>query len=293
MINGVCASQVYLPNSTEYLTVFAFFCDTFLHITKQEWTQRFNDQLVLDSKLKPITIHQKYQGNTHIFYYRFLDNEINIPFKHHILFENDSLLVVDKPHFLTISPTGKYIQQTLLVRLKHQTQNPELTPIHRLDRETAGIVLFCKKPESRALYQQLFAEKKVKKIYHAIAPYRSNLHFPLTICHHMEKSHPFYTMKIVPNKEPNSETTITLLDHNKQCAKYHLSPKTGKQHQLRVHLNALNIPILNDSFYPDVHHKADADFSNPLQLLAKEIHFIDPYTQAKMSFYSLQDLHLP
>ena len=286
MINGVSASQVYLPKSDCYTTYYHFFCENFEHISKQEWQQRFQDQLVLNEQLQPVMLDTPYCGDQHFFYYRFLANEISVPFEHTILFENDALLVVDKPHFLTISPTGQYLQETLLVRLKHQTQNPDLTPIHRLDRETAGVVLFCKDPKYRAIYQALFSERQVKKTYHAIAPYNPNIQFPLVCQHHMQKGDPFYTMQIVNGLPPNSETKIDLIEHNERFAKYVLYPHTGKQHQLRVHLSALGLPILNDSFYPTVVHKAPNDFDAPLQLLAKAIEFTDPLTHQQMYFES-------
>ncbi|WP_343581437.1 pseudouridine synthase, partial [Acinetobacter sp.] len=219
-------------------------------------------------------------------------HEIHVPFQHEILFENEDLLVVDKPHFLTMTPTGQYVQETLLVRLKKQTGYAELTPIHRLDRETAGVVLFCKTPATRGIYQQLFAERKVKKTYHAIAAYRPEFNFPQSLQLHLEKGTPFYTMQINPDKTPNTETLIELLEHNHQLAKYLLKPTTGKQHQLRVHLNYLGIPILNDPFYPVVAHKTDDDFNHPLQLLAKEIYFIDPILQQEMNFKSHIELTL-
>lgn len=291
MINGVSASQVYLPTTYQYATIYEFLCDTFKHICAQEWQQRIVNHLVLDATLTPITLQQPYVGNQHLFYYRFLPKEIHVPFAHQILFENNALMVVDKPHFLTISPTGQYIQETLLVRLKHQTQNEDLTPIHRLDRETAGVVLFCKKPEYRAIYQQLFAQHQIKKTYHAIAPYNSTITFPKTIKNYMCKGEPFYTMTIADG-EPNSETYIQILEYNQHFAKYELFPKTGKQHQLRVHLNTLGIPIKNDSFYPHVLHKPDHEFEHPLQLLAKKIEFTDPLTQELMSFSSHYNLTL-
>ncbi|MFM2333641.1 MAG: hypothetical protein RIQ74_2488, partial [Pseudomonadota bacterium] len=264
----------------------------FPHIQSSEWQQRFSDELIYAANGEKLKIDSIYTPNSHIFYYRFLAQEIHVPFQHEILFENDDLLVVDKPHFLTMTPTGQYVQETLLVRLKKQTGYEALTPIHRLDRETAGVVLFCKKPECRGIYQQLFADRKVQKIYHAIAAYRSEIIFPQTLQLHMEKGNPFYTMQTNAEKAQNTETFIELLEHNQQHAKYRLQPKTGKQHQLRVHLNYLGLPILNDPFYPMVAHKADDDFSQPLQLLAKEIYFIDPILNQEMYFSSNFELTL-
>lgn len=286
MINGVTASQVFLPSSGHQArTVYQYLYSQFPHISVNEWQQRFHDQLILDTNGQVLSIDSTYQPNTHIYYYRFLEHEIHVPFYEKILFENDDLLVVDKPHFLTISPTGQYVQETLLVRLKKSTQNAALTPIHRLDRETAGVVLFSKRLETRGCYQQLFAEKKVQKIYHAIAPFHEHLHFPKTVSLRMEKGEPFYTMRVV-NGTDNSQTEIELLESKDQWAKYCLKPITGKQHQLRVHLNSLNLPIRNDPLYPKVQHKKADDFSSPLQLLAKEIRFKDPITLVEMHFCS-------
>ena len=292
LINGVSASKVFLPHDISAPTIFAYLCQHFPHIQTSEWQQRFSDELIYAADGEKLKIDSIYTPNSHIFYYRFLAQEIHVPFQHEILFENDDLLVVDKPHFLTMTPTGQYVQETLLVRLKKQTGYEALTPIHRLDRETAGVVLFCKKPECRGIYQQLFADRKVQKIYHAIAAYRSEIIFPQTLQLHMEKGNPFYTMQTNAGKAQNTETFIELLEHNQQHAKYRLQPKTGKQHQLRVHLNYLGLPILNDPFYPMVAHKADDDFSQPLQLLAKEIYFIDPILNQGMCFSSNFELTL-
>lgn len=292
MRDGVTASKVFLQKTDQtFNTIFEYLTVHFPHISRTEWQQRFDDQLIIDMAGQCLNINSPFQANTHIYYYRFLAHETHVPFQEKILFENDDLLVVDKPHFLTISPTGQYVQETLLVRLKKTTGNPDLTPIHRLDRETAGIVLFSKRPETRGLYQQMFAERKVDKTYHAIAPYRADLKFPYSLSLRMDKGEPFYTMQVVEG-ENNSHTDIEVLECNGQWAKYLLKPSTGKQHQLRVHLNWLNIPIKNDPFYPVIQHKNDADFTQPLQLLAKEIHFKDPIIGENLHFCSEFELTL-
>ncbi len=284
--NGVGASKVFLPKlDVVPNSIYAYLCAHFSHIDACEWQQRFQDELVMDTLGQILSIESAYIPNQHIYYYRFLKTETHVPFQEKILFENEDLLVVDKPHFLTMSPTGQYVQETLLVRLKNMTGYADLSPIHRLDRETAGVVLFSKRPETRGAYQKLFAERKVQKIYHAVAPYRADLVFPLTVELKMEKGEPFYTMRVVEG-EPNSHTEIMLINHDQTWALYALKPSTGKQHQLRVHLNHLNIPIKNDPFYPAVVHKSPDDFSAPLQLLAKEIYFTDPVNHQAMHFCS-------
>lgn len=292
MRDGVTASKVYLPKRADLpKNLFSYLCEHFPHISVNEWQQRFQDQLIIDMQGQALTVDQPYLENTHLYYYRFLPHEIHVPFQEKILFENEDLIVVDKPHFLTISPSGQYLQETLLVRLKKTTNNPDLTPIHRLDRETAGVVLFSKRSQTRGLYQQMFAERQVNKTYQAIAQFNPNLKFPCAVDLRMEKGEPFYTMKVVEGKS-NSYTEIDLIEHNQIWAKYLLKPTTGKQHQLRVHLNWLNIPIKNDPFYPQVLHKDAADFSQPLQLLAKKIEFLDPITQAEYCFCSDYELTL-
>lgn len=292
MIDGVSASKVFLPKMKPAPnSVYQYLCQQFPHITADEWQQRFSDRLIYDALGNILSFDSDYIENSHVFYYRFLAHEIHVPFEHEILFENEHLLVIDKPHFLTISPTGQYVQETLLVRLKKQTGNGFLTPIHRLDRETAGVVLFSKQVSTRAIYQELFAQRQVKKTYHAIAPFHADLTFPCYTRYRMEKGQPFYTMQVVEGKI-NSETEIYLIEHDSVWAKYELKPITGKQHQLRVHLNSLGIAIKNDPFYPMVQHKREDDFSAPLQLLAKHIRFNDPVTFKEMEFSSKFELTL-
>ena len=292
MIDGVSASKVFLPKMKPApATVYQYLCQQFGHIESAEWQQRFNDGLIYDALGRILNLNSEYIENSHVFYYRFLAHEIQVPFEHEILFENEHLLVIDKPHFLTISPTGQYVQETLLVRLKKQSGNEFLTPIHRLDRETAGVVLFSKQAATRAAYQEMFAQRQVKKTYHAIAPFHADLTFPCYTRYRMEKGQPFYTMQVVEGKI-NSETEIDLIEHDSVWAKYQLKPITGKQHQLRVHLNSLGIAIKNDPFYPVVQHKREDDFSAPLQLLAKHIRFNDPVTFKEMEFSSKFELTL-
>lgn len=292
MIDGVSASKVFLPKMKPApATVYQYLCQQFAHIEPAEWQQRFTDGLIYDALGQVLNLSSEYIENSHVFYYRFLAHEIQVPFEHEILFENEHLLVIDKPHFLTISPTGQYVQETLLVRLKKQSGNEFLTPIHRLDRETAGVVLFSKQPSTRAIYQEMFAQRQVNKTYHAIAPFHADLTFPCHTRYRMEKGQPFYTMQVVEG-QINSETEIDLIEHDAVWGKYELKPITGKQHQLRVHLNSLGIAIKNDPFYPLVQHKREDDFSAPLQLLAKHIRFKDPVTFQDMQFLSNFELTL-
>lgn len=291
--NGVSASKVYLPKLDQMpASVFAYLCDKFAHISVDAWRQRFADGEVLSAAGEAVAIDAPYRYGETVYYYRKLEREVVVPFEYQIVYENEAILVVDKPHFLTITPTGQYVQQTLLTRLKNDTGIDTLAPAHRLDRETAGLVLFTKSPEHRSSYQQLFATQRIHKVYHAIAPLIS-LPLPLDVHLQLVRGEPFYTMK-VGSGEPNSHTHIALLEcfHHPRGSfgKYQLTPTTGKLHQLRVHLAHLGAPIVNDSFYPIVAHKNADDFSQPLQLLAKHLSFIDPLTNEPLSFVSPQAL---
>lgn len=295
MRQGVSPSQLYLPKYDQApATIYEYLCQRFGHIDASTWRQRFDDGLVMDASGATLSVDSRYQHGLTIHYYRHLPAETVVPFDHRIIYENDHFLVVDKPHFLTVAPAGRYVLQTLLTRLKCQSNNAQLSPIHRLDRETAGLIMFAKTPSARAIYQALFAERKVDKVYHAIAPFRNNLQFPLSLNLHLTRGEPFYTMKVV-DAQANTHTDIDVIkiSDDGQLARYELRPSTGKLHQLRVHLNHLGIAIMNDSFYPKVAHKSDDDFSNPLQLLAKHLSFIDPLTGEQMVFESGFELDLP
>lgn len=294
MRQGVSPSKLYLPKIDPVPdSIFVYLCQRFGHIGEAVWRQRFDDGLVMDAFGTPLTLDARYQHGTSIHYYRQLPDESVVPFAHRVIFENEQLMVVDKPHFLTVAPAGRYVAQTLLTRLKAHTGNAELSPIHRLDRETAGLILFAKTASARSAYQALFADRAITKMYHAIAPYQADLQFPMSLSLYLERGEPFYTMK-VGQGAPNTHTDIALLQIS-ECggfAKYALSPSTGKLHQLRVHLHHLGIPILHDSFYPVVAHKAEDDFGQPLQLLAKHLSFIDPFSGEPMAFESGFELEL-
>ncbi len=295
MQDGVSPSTVYLPENGStgaahhYNSILEFLIARFPTISVDIWHQRIEQQKVFDANGQPIQQDTAYVPHTKVYYYRELAKEIPVPFDAKILFQNEHLLVVDKPHFLAVSPTGRYVKETLLVRLKQQLGNPDISPIHRLDRETAGVILFSLQPSTRAQYHALFEQQQVKKTYHAIAHYKPELQFPLNYHSHMTKGDPFFVMKEV-DKQANSFTHIDLLKVDGDFALYELKPISGKQHQLRVHMSALGVPILNDGFYPQVQFKNDNDFSSPLQLLAKSITFIDPISQQKVCYYSEQQL---
>ena len=290
---GVSSSRVYLPAGQSHTCLLDFFISNFPHIEPGEWSARFSEGLVMTSDGIPVKAGDAYLPNTHLLYFRRLAREPEIPFEEQILFQDEHILVADKPHFLPVTPSGLYLHQTLLNRLKKKTGIQELSPIHRIDRDTAGLVIFSVNPKERAQYQNLFRDRAVKKVYEAIAPYSEELakELPMTYQSRLEESEHFLQMQEVEG-EVNADTLIELLEASKPWAKYRLTPGSGKKHQLRCHLNSLGIPIRDDQIYPILtpYQEYDLDFSKPLQLLAKEVNFIDPITGKARHFISNQSL---
>lgn len=288
--NGVAASTVTLPSDGwEYLI--DFLCDKFNAIPREVWLARLQEGLVSDGAGHILDAGTPFKANSIVHYYRALAHETPIPFEEHILFQDEYLIAVDKPHFLPAVPAGKYLQETLLVRLKRKTGIDSLAPMHRIDRETAGLMLFTIKPETRGAYQALFQNKQVQKHYHAIAPYRNDLVLPMHYRSRLQESEHFMRMQEIAG-QANSETQIELLEKNNGIAKYLLKPLTGKKHQLRVHMAALGTPILNDQIYPTYIATENESFEKPLQLLAKRIEFTDPISGEQRAFHSNKELFL-
>jgi len=202
-----------------------------------------------------------------------------------VLYLDADLLVADKPHFLPVAPAGAYVHETLLGRLIRRTGNQALVPLHRIDRETAGLVLFSTNPDSRARYQALFRERAIRKSYEAIAPAMPDVEFPCVRRSRIVAGEPFFRMQEIEGPT-NSETRIDVIARGEGGWLYALAPVTGRKHQLRVHMAALGAPIANDGTYPVPRARAAGDYSRPLQLLARQLDFIDPLSGAPRSFSS-------
>lgn len=340
--NGVNATRLRVPSNGEWATVCEYMLHRFGHVDAQGIARRFQngevvgiDGVVLDERT-PLGAHE------FIWYYRNLPAEVPIPFTETILHHDENLLVIDKPHFLPTTPGGRFIQESALVRLRNRVGNAELIPMHRLDRATAGILLFSTNPRTRGAYQSLFERREISKTYEAVsalepaagrpagevlgtdglggsAEERSGNavegragpgnHLltseqlrlrieglqiqPLTYLNRMSKVKG-QLRSLIEQGEPNAESLIELLSTGTsaghfagmQVAKFRLSPHSGKTHQLRVHLAALGLGILNDPFYPTLLDLAADDYARPLQLLARSISFIDPITGQPVSYAS-------
>jgi tRNA pseudouridine32 synthase/23S rRNA pseudouridine746 synthase len=286
--DGVGASCVALP-AGHWASIAEFLVQRFAAIPRSTWQARMRAGEVVDEHGVPVTESRPYQPRLRIYYYRALDAEAVIPFEESILFRDEQLLVVDKPHFLPVTPVGKYVQQSLLVRLRRRLGLEHLAPLHRIDRETAGIVLFSIQPAQRAAYSALFAERAVHKRYEAIVAWPGDGPLPAIRRSRLAPDRHFMRMREVDG-EPNAETRFALIEQRGDRARLLLSPLTGRRHQLRVHCAALGMPILHDAIYPRLLPEGQDDFAHPLQLLAKEIGFVDPVTGAERHFTSPRSL---
>ncbi|WP_333776052.1 pseudouridine synthase [Streptomyces sp. IBSBF 3136] len=227
-----------------------------------------------------------YEPGMFVWFHRDPPAEVPVPFPVEVVHRDEHIVVADKPHFLATTPRGAHVTQTALARLRHELGIPTLTAAHRLDRLTAGLVLFTVRPEERGAYQALFRDRAVRKEYEAVAPYDPSLALPLTVRSRILKERGVPAAREVEG-EPNAVTRVESAGHRDGLGRYRLVPETGQTHQLRVHLSALGVPILGDPLYPLVTPPVPAgDFRRPLQLLARRLEFTDPVTGAEHSFTS-------
>lgn len=264
-------------------------CARFPRIDRAQWADRFARGRVQDAQGRALAPDQAWQVGLEIVYFREVADEPVIPFAEAIVHQDAHLLVADKPHFLPVTPAGDYVRETLLARLVARTGNRDLVPLHRLDRLTAGLVLFSTRPDTRDAYQRLFRERRIEKVYEALAPPLPQRVFPLERHTRLVPGEPFFRMAEVPG-EPTARTRIEVIEAAGPIWRYRLHPVTGRKHQLRVHMAALGAPILGDDLYPELLVDAPADA--PLQLLAKGLAFDDPLTGERRTFTSGLSLHL-
>jgi len=287
--NGVGASCVVLP-AGPWATVAEFLFQRFPGVPASVWLQRMELGDVVDDQGVAVTPLCAYTPKRRLYYFRAVEAEPRIPFEAVVLWQDEHLLVVDKPHFLPVLPSGKYLQETVLVRLKNQLGLEALSPIHRIDRDTAGLVLFSIQPATRDAYQALFRDRQVDKTYEAIAPWNPALPWPLRRETRIAPSSEHFMQQIEVDGPPNTLTHIAPLEVRGDLARYTLKPVTGHRHQLRVHMAALGLPILGDGIYPILTPEGHTDYANPLQLLAKSISFTDPLSGQPRRFDSARRL---
>ena len=278
------ASTVHLPPGP-WRSALDALCAHFPAISHAQWLDRIARGRVLDGDGVAIDAQVPYRAGMRLHYYREVADEAEIPFAETILHADEHLVVADKPHFLPVTPAGGFVEQTLLRRLIRRTGNPHLVPLHRIDRLTAGLVVFSTNPASRAAYQALFRTRQIDKHYLAWAPALPALTFPLVHASRVVAGEPFFRMREEPGT-PNSTTYIDVLDRAADTWCYLLHPTSGRKHQLRVHMAALGAPIAHDPWYPQLQPQAADDHAHPLQLLAQRLSLVDPLTHQLREFVS-------
>lgn len=299
--DGVNATRLRLPDEGPWDTAMDYMMHRWGHIDPQGIEDRFDAGEIVGEAGVPLDRTTPLQRHTFIWYYRSLPPETRIPVELNILHQDEHLLVVDKPHFLPTTPGGTYIQESALVRLRNQLRLPDLIPMHRLDRMTAGILLLSTNPETRGKYQVLFEKRQVQKEYECVsaaepAPGHPAVDFPVVVRNRMTKSRSYLLAEVIEGV-PNAETRIERLRTfdapdaaAPRRALYRLEPHSGKTHQLRVHMASLGLGIVNDAFYPELLDKAPDDYAKPLQLLARGIRFVDPISGSPVEYRSRLEL---
>lgn len=269
--------------------------------TLADWLRhRFGERVDVDSMLdrqrfvhhdgSPVLADDPYRPHTFVWFHRDLREEVAVPGEITVLHRDDRLVVVDKPPFLSTIPRGRHVLQSVVVRLRAELGLPELAPVHRLDRVTSGVLMLSVERRWRGPYQSMFEHGTVAKTYRALAPYRPDLVLPVTVRNHIRKERGAWQAQVVEGAPVNAETWVELEGRVGEDAVYRLTPRTGRTHQLRLHLNGLGIPILGDPLYPVVQETDVDDFSRPLQLLASEIAFTDPVDGGERRFVSRRRL---
>ncbi|MFC3607889.1 pseudouridine synthase [Stutzerimonas tarimensis] len=284
-------SIVHLPQG-DWPSVLDCLCARFPAINRATWLDRMARGRVLDAAGLPIGPERPHQAGLRVQYFREVPAERSIPFEARVLYRDEHLVVADKPHFLPVQPSGEYVKSTLLNRLCAELGNPDLAPLHRIDRLTAGLVLLSANPASRGAYQALFRQRRIDKFYEAICPALPDLEFPLWRRSRLQDGELFFLM--TETEGPiNSETRVEVIERRGDWWRYGLYPVTGRKHQLRVHMAALGAGICNDPLYPTLLERDERereDYSRPLKLLAKRLCFDDPLTGQPRRFDSELEL---
>lgn len=267
-------SRLQLPPGP-WATVLDGLCARFPAIGREAWIDRFARGRVQDEWGAPLAADAPYRVGMEVRYFREVIDEAAIPFVETILHADADLVVADKPHFLPVMPAGRHVRECLLRRLVDRLGNPGLVPLHRIDRDSAGLVLFSANPATRDAYLALFRERRIHKRYEAIAPALPGTVFPLLRRTRIVPGEPFFRMREVEGAV-NAITRIEVTERMGDCWRYALEPVTGRKHQLRVHMAALGAPIRDDPWYPQVRARDHDDFTRPLRLVARALEFVDP-----------------
>jgi tRNA pseudouridine32 synthase/23S rRNA pseudouridine746 synthase len=279
--HGLDAVRLRTPAQSSWATMRDHLVERLPRVDPARIDAMLREQRIVDRD-GPIAPEAPFVPESFLWFHRDLPDEVPVPFEIGVVHRDEDLLVVDKPHFLATIPRGRHIVETALVRLRRELDLSGLSPAHRLDRVTAGLLMFVVRPERRGAYQTLFRDRRVRKIYEAVAPYDPALELPRTVRSRIVKERGVICAREEPGP-PNAQTLVELLEHRdgpggERLGRYRLTPLTGRTHQLRLHMAGLGVPILGDDFYPVLTEKPLDDFRRPLQLLASTLEFPDPFS---------------
>ncbi|MHC9510876.1 pseudouridine synthase [Kangiella sp. M94] len=293
-------SKVTLPVRSNYKSVLSFLVDTFPHVSETEWMNRMAEGKVYWENRANVTVDAEYQAGRVLYYHREVEQEPTIPFTEVIIEHNEHFLIAYKPHFLPVMPGGIFVNECLQQRLINKTGNQNLQAVHRLDRDTAGLVMFSTNPDTRNQYHQLFAQQSIEKQYQAIAKTQTEENQSSKSWHiqnYLARSNPqflFQNLDAPPHDKDAqyAESLIHCEVDNHQLGLFTLSPITGRTHQLRLHMMSIGFPILNDRFYPSLQPRQPDNFKQPLQLVAHKLSFVDPISGQQRAFTSPVQLEI-
>jgi tRNA pseudouridine32 synthase/23S rRNA pseudouridine746 synthase len=269
-------------------TVLEAMCARFPRIAGGEWQRRFAAGRVFGEDGTPYAVDSPFRAGLVVNYTREVACEPEVPGDVVIVHADARLVVADKPPGLPVMPTGPWVRQTLQYRVLEALGLQHATPLHRIDRDTAGLVLLSVDPGSRPRYQALFRDRAVRKRYEALAPpIDDGGAWPRVRRSRLVRGEPFFRMQEADGPV-NSETWIDVAGREHTVWRYLLEPVTGRKHQLRVHMAALGAPLFGDALYPTPRPGA-----GPLALLARSLEFIDPVDGSARHFVSGRDLRPP
>jgi tRNA pseudouridine32 synthase/23S rRNA pseudouridine746 synthase len=285
-------SRIYLPKlAPAPATILDYLIAHFPHVPAGAWRERMAEGKIAIANGSTVNADSPYRHGVTILYFREVPDEPRSPVEESVLFQNEHILVVDKPHGMVVTPSGDQVERSLLFRLRKRLGEMDLAPMHRLDRDTAGIVLLTRRVETRGRYHRLFSERLVERVYHAVARDCSRTELnEWHVQNRLEPGEPWYRRRIAAESadEPNAITRIERLDSRNGWGLFRLRPETGKKHQLRIHMASIGLPIAGDTLYPEIRSRLPTD--PPLQLLAYRLAFLDPVDGTPRCFTSAQRL---